>query len=50
MISTYYNHVKTFEEGLNRDITDVILSAKNEAIAAGKESANYLTDYVINKI
>ena len=40
----YVNHMKDYNEEITRDFCDALISAKNEALAEGKESAPYLTD------
>jgi hypothetical protein len=40
----YINHYKDFNETVTRDFCDALISAKNEALTEGKESAPYLTD------
>ncbi len=40
----YTDHYKDFNETVVRDFSDALISAKNEALAEGKESAPYLTD------
>jgi hypothetical protein len=44
MKNKYINHYKDFSETVTRDFCDALISAKNEALAEGKESAPYLTD------
>jgi len=40
----YQEHYKDFNETVIRDFCDALISAKNEALAEGKESAPYLND------
>jgi hypothetical protein len=38
----YVDHYKDFNETVTRDFCDALISAKNEALAEGRESAPYL--------
>ena len=40
----FENHYKTYDESVIRDFCDALISAKNDALREGKESATYLTD------
>ena len=40
----FRNHYKTYDESVIRDICDALISAKNDALSEGKESAPHLTD------
>jgi hypothetical protein len=40
----YINHYKDYNETVTRDFCDALISAKNEALTEGRESAPYLTD------
>ena len=40
----YESHYKDYDESVIRDFCDTLITAKNEALREGKESAPYLTD------
>ncbi|CAG2172361.1 unnamed protein product, partial [Oppiella nova] len=40
----YISHQKDYSESIERDFCDALITAKNEALSEGKESAPYLTD------
>ena len=40
----YKNHQNEYQEGITRDFTDALLTAKIDSIKRSKESAPYLTD------
>ena len=40
----YHAHYKDYDENVIRDFCDTLITAKNEALRDGKESAPYLTD------
>ena len=40
----YISHQKDYSESIERDFCDALITAKNEALREGKESAPYLTD------
>ena len=40
----YQAHYKDYDENVIRDFCDTLITAKNEALREGKESAPYLTD------
>lgn len=40
----YQEHTRDYQEGIIRDFADALISAKEESIREGKESAPYLTD------
>ena len=40
----FENHYKSYDESVIRDFCDALISAKNDALREGKESAPYLTD------
>jgi hypothetical protein len=44
MKKKYIDHYKDYSETVTRDFCDALISAKNEALTEGKESAPYLTD------
>ena len=44
MFKRFKSHYKDYDESSDRDFCDALISAKNDALRDGKESAPYLTD------
>ena len=44
MFERFKSHYKDYDESSDRDFCDALISAKNDALRDGKESAPYLTD------
>ena len=44
MKKKFYNHYEDYDESVVRDLCDTLITAKNDAIRDGKETAPYLTD------
>ena len=44
MRDKYVNHYRDYDPSLERDFCDALITAKNDALRAGKESVTYLTD------